>query len=498
MVFLLPVIIAFISFLLQSYPRLFNKYFGVDVWTRLLEVNQVRNNGHRIPSKKLSQQFIIDGFFDYPPIFPILLSFISKDKLLSLQGFVAPFFDSLQVLLVFITAFFITHNVPLSLFAEFIYILTPIIAIENSYLTPRSLGYLMFNLTLLMTINYFYNQNYVSFFISVLLSAILFLTHRFALQSFVLISIFFTFYLKTPLFLIILLLGFCLALLATKGYYFRVLEGHFYNIYFWWRNLNYRFSHQVRGVLKKDIKLDWVEKIYKLLSVFSPIALFSLSPWSISTFVVAIISFMKIIPIAPVFVTFTVWIIFFYIVSILVLKIKYLMPIGEGQRYMEMVAVPSAILYAYIFFELLLNMLRPVAIALTVFILVSSFSVILFVQIKGVIKDANRSVNQDWLKMFDYINKQGNDIHLICIPHQNTTMVLYHTKAYVLVNADNKGLLQLNGIYPILTIPLENLAKKYHLTHVLIKDSFVSLKELHLENNKIEYSSSDIHLVNIN
>lgn len=494
---LYPFLVPILSFLLQSYPRLFNKYFGVDVWTRLLEARHMRKAGHKIPQKKLSGQFIIEGYFDYPPIFPFLLSYFSKETILKLQGFIASFFDSLQVVLVYFTALYLTNNQQLALLAQVIYMLTPMIAIENSNLTPRSLGYLNLSLAVLPLLLFEFTGNWTFYMTGVIFTTFLFLTHRFAMQSFLFISIFFTFYLNTPVFIQAFLLGFALAVFATRGYYLRVLKGHLLNIYFWVLNLDYRWAHQVRGLQKrgKQAKTDWVAKIYDFMSVFSPVALFGTNPWALSGFIIVIASLLGILQVTPLLFTLGVWILFFYFFGVLVLETKRLMPIGEGYRYMEMATVPSSILSAFIFFELFstpYGMLAKIGLGT---LLLFNLAVIIFFQIKGVIKDRNRSITDDLFNVFAFINKMKKKPRIICVPHQNTTMTVFHTKAQVFVNADNPGLLKIQEVYPILRKPLADLAKKYNLTHALVKESFATLKELKLAKKNVVFKSGDVKLV---
>lgn len=497
MEYAIALLIPLVNFILQSYPRIFNKLFGVDVWTRLLETDHIRKNGHKIPQQKLAGQFIIDGYFDYPPIFPTLLSFLSKKALLNIQGFIAPFIDSLQVILVYFIAFIITGNMYLSLLAQTMYMITPMIALENSYLTPRALGYLNFSLAVIPLLFFLQNGNPWLYIVGVFFTTLLFLTHRFAIQSFLFITIFFTFFLNTAVFMQSFLLGFALAVLLTKGYYLRVLKGHLFNIYFWIKNLDYRFAHQVRGVVKKSSQTDWVGKVYTFLSVFSPIAVFGLNPWSLSGFAVIIAAIYHWIVIPPILYLFAVWILFFYFFGVVVLKVKYLMPIGEGQRYMEMATVPASVLSAYIYFELLKTPYSTIATILLILLLSFNLALILFIQIKGVIKDRNRSITGDLMNVFNYINKQKDPVRIVCVPHQNTTMTIYHTKAQVLVNADNPGLMRVQEVYPMLTMPLQDLAKKYNLTHALVKESFVTLKELKLSDKDVVYASGDVKLIKI-
>jgi hypothetical protein len=497
MSFLFPFVIPILSFFLQSYPRFFNKLFGVDVWTRLLEVDHVRKSGHRIPVEKLSGQFIVDGYFDYPPLFPILLSYFSKKRLLAIQGFVAPFFDALQVALVYVVTVALTGNHLYGYLAQLLYAATPMIAIENSYLTPRSFGYLNFSLaTIPLLLSYHWQNSWLGL-VGLFFACTLFLSHRFALQSFFFLTIFFTFYLNRPIFIQAFLVGFVIALILTKGYYLRVLKGHLFNIYFWIHNLDFRFAHQVRGVLKKETKTDLVGNIYKYLSIFSPIAIFGTNPWAVSALVVIGAQIFGWFIVPPLMLTFAVWVAFFYCVAVFVLKVKYLMPIGEGYRYMEMATVPSVILSVFVLDRLLATSLAlPAKIGMG-FLVFFNLAMIVFFQLKTIIHDRNRSVTSDLSKVFRYINKQKKSLRVICVPHQNTTVVVYMTKASVFVNADNPGLMRIQEVYPILKIPLKQISKKYGLTHALVKESFVTLKELKLTSKQVVFESGDVKLVRL-
>jgi len=499
MIWFVPFIIPLASFVLQAYPRLFNRFFGVDVWTRLIETRHVRDAGHRIPRKKLEGQFIIDGYFDYPPVFPFLLSFIPTEKLKHLQGFIAPLFDALQIILIYYAAIYLIGDVRVALLAQAIYMLTPMIAIENSYMTPRSLGYLNFTLAVLPLVIFYYVHNPWFYVAGVIFSVFIFLTHRFAMQAFLFISIFFTFYLNTPIFIQAYLIGFTLAVLLTRGYYLRVLKGHLSNIYFWVCNLDYRWAHQIRGLPKenKKIEQDWVGKVNTFMAVFSPIALFGLNPWALSSFATLAALYFGWFPVSSMFVTFAVWIIFFYVFGSSVLKIKQLMPIGEGQRYMEMATVPASILSASLFFELLDTPYKNWVIAGLILVLAGNLGLILFIQMKGIINDRNRSITDDMWNVFDYINSVKGNMRIICVPHQNTTMTVYCTNKAVFVNADNPGLMRIQEVYPILRLSLEELKMKYNLTHALVKESFATLSELKLSKKNIEYQSGDVMVVKI-
>lgn len=467
------------------------------MWTRLLEIEHVRLNNHRIPGK-IKKGFIIDGYFDYPIIFPWLFSFFSKKSLLKIQGFVSPFFDSLQNIFVFYITYSLTGSFPASLLAQLMYSLIPIIPIENSYLTPRSLGYLNFTLAFYPIFLFHINHNVFLLAVSLFFTCTLFLTHRFALQSFILISIFFSFVDRSYLYILNLFLAFIIVLILTKGFYLRVAKGHLYNIYFWVKNYKYRFAHQVYR-LRLAKKTDWVGKVYSLLSIFSPVFLFAVNVWAFSSIIYLILYLQSPsnFPTNLIYLKMAIWIIFFYVFGSIVLKIKRLLPIGEGQRYMEMASVPSVILSSILFFYFLKTYGIIVSLLLGT-ILLGNLLVILFFQIKGIITDKNRSLTHDLRRAYQFINRLSGTPRIICIPHQITTMTVYNTKADVLVNADNEGLMQIQDIYPILKKPIQFLQKKYSLDYLLLRESFAKLSDLKIKSAKTVFESGEVKVIKLN
>jgi hypothetical protein len=111
--------------------------------------------------------------------------------------------------------------------------------------------------------------------------------------------------------------------------------------------------------------------------------------------------------------------------------------------------------------------------------------------------DKNRTLTEDIKKVFSYINKLPGTPRIMCIPHQITTMVVYHTKAEILVNADNPGLIKIMDFYPILKKPISKFAKEYNLDYLLINESYAYLNELRLGAKKIVYRSGNIVLLAI-
>lgn len=192
----------------------------------------------------------------------------------------------------------------------------------------------------------------------------------------------------------------------------------------------------------------------------------------------------------------TLWVLFFYVFGAIVLKIKRLIPIGEGQRYMEMSSVPSVILSSVLFFYFY-DQYPLLSSVLLGILLLGNLALILFVQIKGVITDKNRSLTPDLAGAYKFINKLPGTPRVICIPHQNAAMIIYNTKADVLVNADNRGLMQIQEIYPVLKASVSSLQKKYALNYLLLRESYVKLSDLKIPRSKVIFQSGDVLVVNI-
>lgn len=495
---LLGLIIPLVSFLLQSYPRFINRFFGVDVWTRLNETNHIRNNNHSIPGK-ITKGFIISGFFDYPPLFPLILSYIPKKKLEKLQGFVAPFFDTLHCFAIFLITYQLTARLDTALLAQLIYMLTPLVALENSYLTPRSFGYLNFTLAFWPLLLYSASPRPIYLVICFVFTTLIFLTHRFATQSFLFAVLFFSLYDRTLYYMGVFILAGITAIAVTKGYYLRVLKGHLYNIYFWVKNYEYRFAHQVRGNVPMSGHKDFIGIVYKIFEKMSPIALLGTNIWLLSACVFLINRFtaLQYVPADGIYLKMSLWVAFFYVFAVVVLSFKRLIPIGEGQRYIEMATAPTSVLSAILFFSYENTPYSTITRTIFGILLMGNFLLILLAQRKAVIGDKNRSLTDDMRNMYSFINSLRKRPRIMCIPHQITTMTAYNTNADILVNADNPGLMELSDFYPVLKKPVRNIAKKYNIGFILLRESFAKRSELKLTGATVVHASGDILLLKL-
>ncbi len=502
MKFLLGFIIPILSYFFQVYPRIFNRYFGIDVWKRMIEADIIRKNKHHIPKGVVQNGFIIEGYFDYPPVFPWLLSFIPKKILLQIQGFIAPIFDCIQNYLVFLITLQLSNRVDIALIAQVIYFSTPIAALENSYLTPRSLGYLNFTLAFYPILMYQQTHALPYLYLGYIFTTLIFFSHRFPTQALLFISIFFTIIDRDLIYLSNYLVAFITAIIISRGYYLKVLKGHLTLIYFWILNYKFRFAHQIRGNFSNDKsnKMDFVSFIYYLLSTFTPISLIATNIWLCAPIAYVIDKYAKLnlIPIDnPLFLKMSLWVVFFYILSTVVLSIKYFIPIGEGQRYLEMALVPTSILAAMILSAFLNTPYKTTAIIIYLSILIINILLTIYAQWKGVITDKSRSLTKELPGIFSYLNQLKYRPRIICVPHAMNLIFLYNTKVDALVDIEVSGLLQLQEVFPILRTSIKDLAKKYDLNLLILKKSYANAEELKIPVRRLLKDVGDIQIYNV-
>ena len=432
-------------------------------------------------------------------MFPWLFSYVPKKTLEKYQGFISPLFDIIQNLVVFGITYHLTQNLETSLIAQVIYATMPIAILENSYLTPRSLGYLNFTLAF-YPILYYSNFHDIRFlFVGFGFTILLFLTHRFALQSLLFVGLFFSVIEKTLIYPLIFFASMFIAILLSRGYYLRVLKGHLSITHFWIINYRYRFAHQIRGIVANK-KSDFLGLIYYLLSTFTPISLVATNLWLIIPLGYMLNQWLLLFPlplIDPFIFKMSLWVLFCYILAVLVLSVKYLIPIGEGQRYLEMALAPTAVVTTTLFQVLISNDHKYLAYLLFFSILTFNITLTVYSQLKGVIQDKTRSVRDTTKQVFNFLNNIRPIPRIMCIPHYNAAMYAYNTKTKVLMDIEVCKINETSFLSPILRRKVSDIASEYNLDYLVLNKRYATKDELKLSKNKVVFATDDIEVINI-
>src|SRR3990170_317551 len=126
--FVYGLIIPLLSLLLQVWPRLINRYFGIDTWRHLMFAEYIRAHKH-LP-ESITDRYIVNAPFDYPPGILIFLSLFSKSFTDKYQFIFSPIFDFIHNLFIFWATIFLTHDLMTALFAQVIASLVHLVVME--------------------------------------------------------------------------------------------------------------------------------------------------------------------------------------------------------------------------------------------------------------------------------------------------------------------------------------------------------------------------------
>lgn len=491
-IYLVGLVISLLSFVLQIWPRLIKRYFGVDTWRWLLFADYVRRY-KKLP-KESPKQFIATSVFGYPPIVILLLSLFPKKFLEKYQFIFSPFFDFLHNYFIFVAALIFSGDLRTALVAQIIAALTPIIVIEGSNLNSRVISYFIFTASFFPLIMYSLAGGIVYLVIAGIGMFVLFFTHRFAIQAYIVSVIGFTIVERTPFYLLFFIIVFASVYLIGGKLYRAILREHIASLKYWADKIDLRFAHQFRGISSSKKQTDFIQQVYNL-STKSPLAyIFGNNPWLLPLLLLLANIHFNAMPIVSILVStlnavvlgkLEIWVLSLLAWTVLVLSVKKLRIFGEGQRYLEYCVLPIAIiLSSYIshFFD----MFGIVAYLLFSFVVLVMIVVIMYLQYKAIVRDRARSVTKEVWQIISYINKHdGKNIRLAMFPLQLGDAMLYFTKCSILTSDLYSGLTQLSDLFPVLTVTLTEIIKRYKITHIFFDRNFVTIEELKLKKYKL-------------
>lgn len=490
--FIIALGISLAGFGLQVWPRLINRYFGIDTWRFTLLAQYIRDN-KKLPDS-LPHKYIVPGSVDNPPLLPWLCSLLPKDWLDRNQGLVSPAFDVLGSLTVFFMGYVATGQAAGGHFAQMVYLLTPVVPLEASNLSLRTLGSLIFTWAMLMVQSYVLHPAWWTFLIGVAGVMLLSMTHRMAMQV-----LFFTLFWMAMVtrdvnHLLVFAVGILGSVFLSKGLYLRYLRGHLLMISFWMYNIHNRLAHQVRGNPTAQRKhTDFVRRIEYLIWKIPVAPFLAVNPWILYSFCAVF----SVLPQAadPWMKTYVLWSVTLFFLGIL-FNLPLLRFLGEGQRYLEFgtsaaAAVAGAMILRFQSNPEVWGVVRylPCIIGLGCLILV------LFFQLKLVVKNPDKSITPALRELIDYLNARPFEVRLACLPHGLADAVTYFlNNGKVLLSDNSMGVWELVDWFPLITKPLTGIAEKYGLNTFLVSTNFVKPEELDLPGYEITFHRDNLIL----
>lgn len=397
--------------LIQYVPR------GVDAQFHLLAASKFRKG--RPP--KVLDKFIVGDNYTQPPLLHALLSLFReklRPRMLLVFGAISDYGTTL-----------LTYSValqylpePYAFVAAILHCITPASYLESISESPRSLGALWYNLSILLLVR----QGPMEMVLASITIALTLLSHKMAAQT-----LLFTCLLISPilynannLFPLTMLAGLCLALLVTKGGYVRTLRDHVRTLGFF---LRYGRGEKRRKKLRDP---KWLVK----LQPFFYIPFFGL------------LSYPQLLLVETSL--FLAW-------FVSVLLVFFIWWLGDDYRYLAFSAVPTAVLSSY-----------AIYIGVNFFVLIPSLAVSFAVIGKN-------------LWTFHRKKPVLPDFTKIDLPSDSITLVMPSWISYVSARNLNGKLLcgggnaealrfELETMPEMMSTSPEKLVQEYHVTHVLL------------------------------
>lgn len=439
--------ILLLHFYIQVFPRINNSEIGIDLYRWLLYSDEIKKNGHKLPS--YIDRYIIKERFSYPFLLLFILSFFPKLFLYKFNYIIAPIFSVIENIFLYLFIYFCSNDQNIALLGSLIYATTASNTIENTFLSTRSIGQLVVSLSYFGLYLYVFEAHSLLFFI--LACSLLMITHRMSVQIILFLSVFYSVYFYDFYIFTAFLVAFLLAVILTRGHYLLILKSHVMQIIAYIKHITAN---------KEFIKVPYIELFTSILSrnIYIPIVAYLYlfyPPNDLSNFLF--------------------WSIFFiFLVSVITTYILVLRSIGEGYRYIGYTNVLSAIYIAT-------NHNQE-------FMLIFSFTVIsllitFYKQYHDTIDKKNKSgismfsknINSELESIFLNSNKK---IKFMSFPPVYDDYVAYHFPNSLVMFHDNG--LAIEKSYGYMLLPYTGFDPKFFLDKYLI-DVYVARDELNID-----------------
>lgn len=201
-----------------------------DSWYHLMLAEEIRQNNHKLP-KKISR-FLLSESITYPPLFHILLSYLTKRQRLAIEPFLGGIFDGLVGTGLFSAAYLLIDlDLKTAVFVALLFVFSPY-ALGSGYGpratlgTPRVFGQFLFFLSLLMLLQFLATGDYFYGIAAIGLGSLIFWASMFSSQAYVFILIICSLVLLSVVPLLVLLESYLLSLLVSGGQTWKISKGH--------------------------------------------------------------------------------------------------------------------------------------------------------------------------------------------------------------------------------------------------------------------------------
>ncbi|MFN6202366.1 MAG: hypothetical protein ACK496_07780 [Acidobacteriota bacterium] len=499
---LLVVLLVALSLLIRAYPRIkLKNVYASDTYFHLYCAKHIKNSKYTIPLSL--PRVLLPHRYTYPYLYHYLLSLFSDKNRLTVERYTGAVTDTLSMLVCYVYSSNISqyvHQVNIALNADLIvmllYLLSPALLRIGSGPrayngSPRTVGQLLYIIHVLSCYTYYKNGQVLQLAICLLTGALIIITGKFSTQVLLFFGVLFTvFYAQT--YLLIIIACFVLSVLVSNGKSVRILLGQLEHTVLYARYFQSRFLYPhlktfkqyrdtVRIVCSNFNFKNCVE--WLLVVERHPLHLFvTLYPHLIVLFFilirgVAISDFDKFL---------LIWLMSGVLLYILT-KLRLLLFLGEGERYVEYALFPS--LYLFVKYTLLF---MPAAIV--VFLLYYIFCTVVYLEY---FISRFKTQNDSWHSTsicYQELDKYPSGIlwpigsfHFQALVRSKNHLVLSHG-----ANVEKQTMDQFNIIYENYPYPsgrFAEIVKTYGVNYIISDEQHINHYKKCFVNNPGEFES---------
>lgn len=471
MIFISAFLVLVMAFGLRYLPHfLASNGIGVDHWYWREYIEKYRQDRQFPPDMP---QYLLESNQWYPPAFPLLMAHLPSNVFDKFSHILAIVIDLLRLSWLMAVVYRLTDDPIAMTVAGSAYALTPLLVAYNVQLNPRGLAALMLDFIVVAVILAFYHNGPLWLWIvPIPLLGLMLLTHKMTTQLFWFLCISCGLIWDWRLLLLIPLSIF-VALVMSRGFYWRVLQHHWDIVTFWNRNWRWlgansikespiygEFNYETPQRLHRAGVLGIAKHIYSLMG-YNPFA------W----LMIATLPFYPIFPIPSMgFLHLTIiWLGLILLFSLLTSLVPVMRCLGAGHLYLYNAAFPGAILWGFLYtywsesYVLVFLLFGGIASALGI----GRY----YLHVK---QSGSGKIDGDLESALAYLRDCPRGT--VMCGRTEYDVVAYKTRQPVLYGGHGYGFKMLEPTYPRLLVTVDILIRKYGVQYILYEDGYLTSK----------------------
>lgn len=460
------------AYLLRSVPGwLSPQGLGVDHWFWKIYIETYRRDRTFPP---VLPRYVLDEAQWYPPLFPLLMAQLPAGIFDRWNHQIAILIDLCRMMLLLAAVSWLSDGSPgVLLVAGLIYATTPIQTSYNIQLNPRGLAALMLDALLLTVLWAFYDPNpWPAWLLAAALGAAILLTHKMTSQLFWFVAVGTGIIYQRWQIVALIPASMLLALLVSRGFYWKVLIAHWDIVTFWNRHWRWIGADPIReSPVYGDGQYQRPQKLHKpglrgltwhavILLGFNPAA------WLGCTLAYERIFMQSPFLIYPTYLL--VWLLLPCLFAVLTSLVPRLKCLGAGYLYIYNTSLMCSMLFA-LTFRYTLNPGFSAALTVTAIAINMAGLVVYYRELLG---NKRTRIDETLDRLIDELGRRPHGV-VMCLPSNWHEVVAYRTGHRVLWGAHGYGFRNLEPLWPRLMVSLKTVIERYQVRYLLTSADMV-------------------------